>query len=298
MTAGAAATAATSTAVDEWTVVTAADKKRVMRKRGAGKSTRRPAYYASDDFTASTTVKDLAVLERCLEECIAYLLQTCFWKNLVEALAQDNINNINIGQIVCYGIGNISQTSTTYFAPSLWQLACAVAVQRHFDVTAQEHHSPPPPPPPMMMRLYDPCASAVEIHFVRQVLLMTVPEENERGSYPVASSTLFFMPHCPARLYENVVWSNYQNDGNDVWILGNSLRRIAETNHCPCLQTIMECDAMVEFNMEPTRRECDEAPGNLMAAFNDTYLTRLPRRSRPPRPYDQLLPLEENGELI
>ena len=303
--AAAAATDATTTTVNEWTVVTAANKKRVMRKRGGGKW-RRASNGPPNIPDTTSGIQDLAVLERCLEECIAYLIQTCFWKNLVEALAQNSYNSFNIDQIVCYGIGNISQTSTTYFAPSMWQLACAVALQRTRHATGQEqepHCSPLPP----AMRYYDPCANALEIQFVRQVLGMTIPEQNERGNFPVASSTptLFFMPHCPARLYENVVWSNYNNkDGTDVWIFGNSPRQIAETNHCPCLRTLLDATMIVESsNMEPTRKNCDEAPGNLMGAFNDTYLTRLSggRNScadRPPRPYHQVLPLEESDELI
>ena len=267
---------------DEWTVVTAADKKRVMRKRGARKSIPRGPSKISVDCCDGCTIQDHRALGRGLDECIEYLLQTSFWKHLIEAL-QDN----EIQQIVCYGIGNFSQTGTTYFSASLWQLSCAVALQRHLV------------PAPQRMLYFDPCSSAAEIQFVQDALDMHVLDHNERGDHPVGTTaTLFFMPHCPARLYENVVWSNYSCAANNhLWILGNSLSRIAETNHCPCLR-LMEWE--MEASMEPTRRDCDEAPGNFMGAFNDIFLSRMPGSSAgsPPRPYNQLLPLEEDGELI
>ena len=252
---------------DEWTTVRASDKKRVMRKRG---KPRKHGVAAVVD--ASAQLQDMDLLQRCLEECLKYLVrQTTF----------------------CYGIGNFSQTGTSSYAAPLWQLACAVALQRHLQ--------------PQRVFYLDPSSTATENAFVADRLGMQILKTNDRGNHPVDNKhncpTLFFMPHCPAQLYENVVWSNYGNINNDIWILGNPLGRIAETNHCPCLKALESYWDGAERLMKLPTKECSEAPGNLLGAFNDTYLTRLPlSRDRdhklPSRPYDHLLPVEEDGELL
>ena len=201
-----------------------------------------------------------------------------------------------VEQMICYGIGNFSQTgSSTYYGAPLWQLACAVALQRHFtDIVGS-----------FRTYYYDPASSEWEIQFVGAELGFEWLETNDRGNHPVRAATLFFMPHCPAQLYENVVWSNYLNNNSyqtRIWILGNSLSRVAETNDCPCLRVLAEASSdWQQQQRQPTKTDCDEAPGNLYGAFNDTCLSRLPSREEDwpaPRPYDRLMPHKENGELL
>jgi len=286
---------------EAWTVVTASDKKRVMRKRG--KARKRPPACATTIHPSQEDNTDR--LRRSLEDCIEYLTRkTVFWKELVRALSggeqQPNSRGDDgvfpVEQMICYGIGNFSQKgSSTYYAAPLWQLACAVALQRHFAVSRTYY--------------YDPASSAWEIKFVGAELKFQWLETNDRGNHPVrdGASTLFFMPHCPAQLYENVVWSNYPNNSNkshqSIWILGNSLSRVAETNsnECPCLRVLADASSewQQQQTVQPTKKDCDEAPGNLYGAFNDTCLSRLPSRDWPaPRPYDRLMPHKENGELL
>ena len=281
---------------DEWTTVRASDKKRVMRKRG---KPRKHGVAAVVD--ASAQLQDMDLLQSCLEHCLKYLVrQTTFWKQLVLNLpskedsgSNDVDSNYIIQKMICYGIGNFSKTGTSSYAAPLWQLACAVALQRHLQ--------------PQRVFYLDPSSAATENAFVADRLGMQILKTNDRGNHPVDNkhncSTLFFMPHCPAQLYENVVWSNYGNINNNIWILGNPLGRIAETNHCPCLKALESYWDGAERLMKLPTKECSEAPGNLLGAFNDTYLTRLPlSRDRdhklPPRPYDHLLPVEEDGELL
>ncbi len=47
---------------------------------------------------------------------------------------------------------------------------------------------------------------------------------NEKGKRPAACPTLFYMPHCPRKLYSNVLWANWGSALGHVAILGNNLR--------------------------------------------------------------------------
>ncbi len=40
---------------------------------------------------------------------------------------------------------------------------------------------------------------------------ISVLRVNTKGKHAVENQTLFFMPHCPYRLYCNVLWANWQN---------------------------------------------------------------------------------------
>lgn len=73
--------------------------------------------------------------------------------------------------------------------------------------------------------IYDPCIS----EFDRKVLeLLEVPvlTENTKGKHASSSTTLFYLPHCPYRLYCNLLWANW-DCFDKMYILGN---RYVHTN--------------------------------------------------------------------
>eukprot|EP01034_Spumella_vulgaris_P026250 gene26250-32796_t len=47
------------------------------------------------------------------------------------------------------------------------------------------------------------------------------------GKYDAVGRTLFFMPHCPYRLYCNLLWQNWSQLSNTV-ILGNSFQSYSD----------------------------------------------------------------------
>jgi hypothetical protein len=48
-----------------------------------------------------------------------------------------------------------------------------------------------------------------------------VMEENDEGKRRVRGPTAFFMPHCPMRLYSNLLWANWGDGLKDLVIIGN-----------------------------------------------------------------------------
>lgn len=72
------------------------------------------------------------------------------------------------------------------------------------------------------VQIFDPLFTSKE-HEVCRLLDLTVSNENLKGKHSTENTsnpTLFFMPHCPYRLYVNVLWKNWENL-EKVFILGN-----------------------------------------------------------------------------
>ena len=294
---------------EEWTVVTAFDKKRVMRKSGVRRS-RRTAVASGMTVTA-TTITDSDTLYACLQHCQEYVVKTNLWAMLVEAL--DYIAGLSPAecapscyQIVAYGIGNFSQSGSTYYSAALWQLALAVCLQTHFPTTSHGDYSQAQP---CTLVFFDPCSTDFEKLFLSQRLvhcqLLTV---NDRGQYPVQTNvrTLFFMPHCPAQLYENVVACNFDALHENILVLGNSLRGLAERRCADgtqlqlyaCLNALQPY--LHETQLQASSTECHQAPGNLEGAVNDTYLCWFRKDDThdwPPRP-DAMLNDAVDPELL
>ena len=69
-------------------------------------------------------------------------------------------------------------------------------------------------------KVFDPMFSLKERNICRN-LGLDVSDENKRGKHRTENGpTIFFMPHCPHRLYVNLLWENWNNLG-DVIIFGN-----------------------------------------------------------------------------
>lgn len=69
-------------------------------------------------------------------------------------------------------------------------------------------------------KIFDPLFSAKECE-ICLLLGFLVSEENRKGKHRAENGpTIFFMPHCPYRLYVNLLWENWDNLG-EIIILGN-----------------------------------------------------------------------------
>lgn len=76
------------------------------------------------------------------------------------------------------------------------------------------------------MSYYDPCMVAIEKRILVEIYNVLPIACNEQGKRRVhhSSTTLFYMPHCPMRLYSNVLWANWDILlERSIIIMGNSL---------------------------------------------------------------------------
>ena len=67
--------------------------------------------------------------------------------------------------------------------------------------------------------VFDPMFSSLERRLCES-LHLSVSMDNKKGMHRACGSTIFFMPHCPYRLYCNLLWENWDNLEH-VFIIGN-----------------------------------------------------------------------------
>ncbi|KAK6143298.1 hypothetical protein DH2020_023646 [Rehmannia glutinosa] len=107
-------------------------------------------------------------------------------------------------QMVIYGIGSIES-----FEPPRLQLSLAILMKRKFDWIGE-------------IEVFDPIISLTESKVLTS-LGCTVLSVNEQGRRQALKPTLFFMPHCEAELYDNLLESNWGVDQlNRLIVFGNS----------------------------------------------------------------------------
>ncbi|GAX21247.1 hypothetical protein FisN_1Lh076 [Fistulifera solaris] len=248
----------------EWKTISRNDKKRVMRRRDRPSLTGRKAQEHQSLNQTSHHVEDYDLLRSYIHTCqesLSILLEQ------IMALVDDEMT---IKKIVCYGIGNFSRTSEHFFSASLWQLALVLRLQSTFNV-------------PLLY--YDPCTTHFETEFLEKMGVHVIASD-EKG-VRTSAHTLFFMPHCPCGLYENVLWSNWQHL-ESIFIFGNSLKSYSEGLQFdgPCITAIqlwLREDVIRWSNMN--------ASGDVEGAFNDTFLSQIKSGKLddfPERPYDIL----------
>jgi SRR1 len=286
---------------DDWTVVTATDKKRVMRR--SGRDRERSSVYPSLNGTNSASDIQITIgqstllsyndpsgddiLCKCIYNCMDFILKSDLWTSLFLSIQQWVITigsgeDIQVGKLVAYGIGNFSNTAIKYYSASLWQLALAFCLQKTVNGGKNLF---------VNVDFFDPCTTELERRFLQDRFGVKVLPTNDRGNYNVLTTvTIFLMPHCPSQLYENVVWSNYYNLHRIVF-LGNSLRNLAERRSPSpllCLHSLLP--TLYESSLAGSRSDYKKAEGigNFVGAWNDTYFSyfNIQNHSQTSRPYD------------
>jgi hypothetical protein len=287
----------TMASTEEWTTVTRDDKKRVMRKRGKrGPARKATVEHRSTTTTAMDSIEDLEVMYSTITKCMEYLRSSGFYKNLLKAWssATESAPENTIRQIVCYGVGNFSQTSLSHYSAPLWQIACALCIRDHLRTANDDKE--------IRVLYYEPFSTAFEDTILAglEVQVLTV---NERAKRPIdAMPTLFFMPHCPSELYDNVLWSNWDElaISTPLIIVGNSLRNhcesLAPASACPCLH--LSLPWLQEQRLQSSRSDLKQSPGNFEGAFNDTYLSHFQALDQAPWPERPSETTESGQEII
>jgi hypothetical protein len=282
---------------EEWTTVTRDDKKRVMRKRGKrGPAKGSAVGHRSTTTTAMDSIEDSEVMYSTITKCMEHLRSASFYESLMKSWssATGSAPEKTVRQIVCYGVGNFSQTSLSHYSAPLWQLACALCFRDHLLRSSDGED--------IRVLYYEPFMTAFEDTILAglKVQVLTV---NERAKRPIdAVPTLFFMPHCPSELYDNVLWSNWGElaVATPLIIFGNSLRNhcesLAPASACPCLH--LSLPWLQEQRLESSTLDLKQSPGNFEGAFNDTYLTHFLVLDETPWPERPAETTESGQEII
>ncbi|CAH1119329.1 unnamed protein product [Phaedon cochleariae] len=126
-----------------------------------------------------------------------------------------------ICEIVSFGLGQISECVT-----SRYQFALLLCLQDFLNVK---------------IIAYDPIFTELDIELLNH-FEVTVLKENTEGKYKVSSKepVLFFLPHCPKQLTNNLLWDNWGLYLQSCIIIANSFTTIVESNSSRILKESAE----------------------------------------------------------
>lgn len=208
-------TAKTTSLNGDWTIVL---PRRTRGRRRTCPTTRiqerqplqQPVNWAPTDFEVNSLRESR--LKQKMQICMKKLEASKFFLDLLNQIQSPEIihsfhkvlgleSNM---QMVIYGIGSIE----SYENPRL-QLSLALLLKRKFNWIGG-------------IEVFDPVLSATESR-VLEFLGCSVLSVNEQGRRKVRKPTLFFMPHCEAELYDNLLQENWRvGQLNNMVLFGNS----------------------------------------------------------------------------
>lgn len=153
-----------------------------------------------------------------MQVCMKKLESSEFFCNFMDQIRTPQISNHisrALGsepkmQMVMYGIGSIE----TYEPPRM-QLSLAILMKKRFSWIGD-------------VEVFDPVISGTETR-VLETLGCSVLSVNEHGRRKASKPTFFYMPHCEAELYDNLLHANWRVDMlNRIVLFGNSFERYEE----------------------------------------------------------------------
>lgn len=124
-----------------------------------------------------------------------------FLKNLKEALGSKLV-----AKIICLGIGRVSECSIAKH-----QLALLLIIQEELKIETSA--------------FYDPVVLKNDIDILTR-LNCKVLSENKEGKYPIEHTTLFYLPHCPKQITNNLLYSNWNCESlQNIILICNSFSK-------------------------------------------------------------------------
>lgn len=200
---------------DEWTIVLPrrSNQKRKIPKFKPAKQQELQTHWAPTDLE-TTPEKELQLMQK-MQISIEKLEKSPFFRAFLDQIhtseASECFRKITRSEhklkMVIYGIGSIE----SFESPRL-QLSLAILMKRKLDWVGD-------------MEVFDPIISLTESK-VMEELGCRVLSVNEQGKRQVTNPILFFMPHCEAELYENLLKTNWRCDMlNQIVLLGNSFEK-------------------------------------------------------------------------
>ncbi|KAH0776003.1 hypothetical protein KY290_007414 [Solanum tuberosum] len=147
-----------------------------------------------------------------IQTCIRKLESSSFWLKFLDQLQTPEVFDRFLKavgsegkmQMVIYGIGSIES-----YEPPRLQLSLAILIKKMFSWIGE-------------VEVFDPVISLAESR-VLTALGCSVLTVNEQGRRQALRPTMFFMPHCDAELYENLLEANWRHDLlSNMTLFGNS----------------------------------------------------------------------------
>lgn len=277
---------ANPSAAGNWTVVSSRRRRRSRgggRGEDAGDSSRPSPSEAPNEALAplpwSPADRDedparISKLLQKLRSAMARLEASTFYRRFLSQLRdepkiRDNLLKISPPPekilIVLYGVGSIE----SYVPPRL-QLSLALLLQQEIGSSAAA------------VEVFDPVLTAAECAAM-EALGCSVARIDDRGRRRADRPTLFYMPHCEAALYDNLLAANWGHPSSlgRMVVLGNSFSeygRFAEealggrgsAHATERARYVLRARDFVEEISVASNMGLDEGNDSLFRAFNET----------------------------
>ena len=226
----------------EWTVVLPrrGKKRRKLTKVEINTEEKEEPWAPADLQTDQ--VRESALMQK-MQKCISKIQNSQFYQTFLDQIQTppvlDYFHRVLSSelkmQMVIYGIGSIDS-----YEPPRLQLGLAILIKRHFSWIGD-------------IEVFDPVLSATESR-VLEALGCSVLSTNEHGRRQVLKPTLFFMPHCEAELYNNLLQANWKlNQLNNMVLFGNSFEEyehISEFKSSPVVDSVGHIVSVRRFTSE------------------------------------------------
>lgn len=157
-----------------------------------------------------------------LQSWAILLRQTPFYQLLIKSIPSGK----RYKSLLSLGIGNFAQSR-----PALLQLSLVVCLQQDFLSTDS----------PCLNS--DPCFTANEISICQSLGMTVPPLTMDSKSYPLfltQADCLVFMPHCPYRLYAQLIWCNWPSL-DSITLIGNSFESYSVRAIVPSIPSALDC---------------------------------------------------------
>lgn len=172
-------------------------------------------------------------------------------------------SNQSIKEIICLGIGRVSDCSIAKH-----QLAFISIIQEDLKIPST--------------KFYDPVLLSSDKDIIEK-LNFSVLSENKEGKYQVDHSTLFYLPHCPKQITNNLLFTNWKSDQlKNLILICNSFNTIIESTPerllRPNAHFLLEINPFVtEIELENSYRFKDIFNDFSIHTFPAEKLKELPR---------------------
>jgi len=135
-----------------------------------------------------------------------------FFLDFLQSWTAFSKQDTQIDCVICLGIGNFAQSSNSSSqVAAKFQLLLFLAFSKHIKNDN--------------LFVFDPILTSSEKCILTKLNLKTF-ENNQEGHYLFEkSTTVYFLPHCPKQLLNNLLWSNWSNL-DFVYIIGNSFKNL------------------------------------------------------------------------
>lgn len=128
------------------------------------------------------------------------------------------------------------------------------------------------------VELFDPLFSDADIRVIKNHYGLDVISSNERAMKTCDANltTLFFMPHCPKALYNNLLYANWSNDRlNRLIIFGNSFSHLDSIGIDPNLYSYLK-DSLYLLDEIKLEDECECTNAFAELSFNIFKIKNTP----------------------